>query len=61
LTPNAFVSAALGELSNQHGCLADRSTPWEEDTFKTLQSLQDNVLQKMYESGVTDATAPVAG
>jgi len=50
--------AALSELSNQHGSLAGRTAAWEDDTFKNLQSLQDNVLQKMYESGVTDATAP---
>lgn len=51
---------ALSELSIQHGALVTKDNAWDSSIFENIKSLEDNVLQKMYESGVSDATAPTS-
>ena len=52
------IFLALSELSIGHAAL-EPQTEWNADTFESIKSLEDNALQKMYESGVADPSAPV--
>ena len=47
-------------MSIQHAAFVTKDKAWDSNTFDNIKSLEDNVLQKMYESGVSDATAPTS-